>query len=201
MLGTMLNTGPLDLVAVLSEVRRRHPDVLVHLRQSTSGSARNLRALQEGSIDIALTADPPNTPHVGFTLFPLASEDLFFVCRPDHPCAGRPHVTVETLAGEHVLRFPPGWGVRNVIDQVLGDRSQGIEIADYTLMAKLILSGFGTAVMPASAAEGHRGLVTIAIADPRMRWDLSAAVGAERRTTRAATVVLEALLRAGHAAP
>jgi DNA-binding transcriptional LysR family regulator len=200
-LGSTLNTGPLDLAAVLADTRRRHPHVTIHLRQSTAGSAGNLRALLDGSLDIALTADLYlDAPHTRFTLHPLAAEGLVFVCRPDHPYAGCSHVTVQALADEQILRFPPGWGVRNIIDQVLGDTPHAIEVADYTLMAKLIRNGFGTALMPASAAQGHRTLIAVAVDDPRMRWSLSAAVSTERRATTAANVVLDALIRAGHGA-
>src|SRR6202034_3735111 len=53
--GITLNTGSLDLSAVLVDLRARHPEVTVHLRQSSTGSAGNLAALLSGSLDIALT--------------------------------------------------------------------------------------------------------------------------------------------------
>jgi DNA-binding transcriptional LysR family regulator len=197
-LGSTLNTGGLDLVAVLADTSKRHPDVVVHLRQSSAGSAGNLQALLHGSIDIALSADPHiDGHHPGVTLYPLVSEALVFVCRPDHCLAGRAKVTVRELAAENILRFPPGWGVRNTVDSVIGGTPASIEVADYTLMAKLVRGGFGTAFMPASAAEGQRGLTTVAVADSRMRWSLSAAMRAQRRPTAAANVVLDALVRAG----
>src|SRR5580693_6320940 len=57
-LGCTLHTGPLDLAAVLTAVRDRHPGIVVHLRQSLAGSAGNLQAVVDGSMDIALTASP-----------------------------------------------------------------------------------------------------------------------------------------------
>ncbi len=55
-LGCTLSTGPLDLGAVLADLRDRHPGVVIQLRQSLTGSAGNLRAVLNGSMDIALTA-------------------------------------------------------------------------------------------------------------------------------------------------
>jgi DNA-binding transcriptional LysR family regulator len=40
-LGSTLHTGPLDLAAVLADVRDRHPGVVIHLRQSTAGTSRS----------------------------------------------------------------------------------------------------------------------------------------------------------------
>src|SRR5580693_5795572 len=55
-LGCTLSTGPLDLGAVLAGLRDRHPGVVIQLRQSLTGSTGNLRAVLDGSMDIALTA-------------------------------------------------------------------------------------------------------------------------------------------------
>jgi len=57
-LGCTLHTGPLDLAAVLARLRDQHPGVIVQLRQSLAGSAGNLQAVRDGSMDIALTASP-----------------------------------------------------------------------------------------------------------------------------------------------
>jgi DNA-binding transcriptional LysR family regulator len=199
-LGCTLSTGPLDLGAVLADLRDRHPGIVIQLRQSLTGSTGNLRAVLDGSMDIALTAaapDPGAGRPRGVILSPLVSEALVFVCPADHPLSGRAAVTAADLAEETILRFPPGWGVRDTVDRVLGPDPSGIEIADYALMLKLILGRFGTTLMPASAvADGHPGLLAIPADDPRLRWHLSAAISASRQPTAATTAVLRALNRA-----
>ena len=204
-LGSTLNSGPLDLAAVLADCRDHHPGVIIHLRQSTAGSAGNLRAVLDGSIDIALTASTANPvtgqPPRRVVLHPLVSEALVFACRPDHPLAGRPEVGVSDLADETLLRFPPGWGVRETIDRVLGELPGATEIADYALMTKLVQSGFGTTLIPESAIAAVPGLRSVPVADPRLRWNLSAAVSASRRPTAATTVLLRALTRASAPSP
>lgn len=94
--GCTLSTGPLDLAAVLAGLRERHPGVIVQLRQSLTGSAGNLRAVQDGSVDIALTAGPASAADGqprGVILSPLVSEALVFVCPADHPLSHRSAVT------------------------------------------------------------------------------------------------------------
>jgi DNA-binding transcriptional LysR family regulator len=196
-LGSTLNTGTLDLAAVLTDVRDRHPEVIIHLRQSSAGSEGNLRAVLEGSVDIALTASAAGPPPPGVVLHPLVSEALVFVCRPGHPLSGRPRVTAPELAAETILRFPPGWGVRAAVDRVFGEARGAAEIADYTLMTKLVRAGFGTTLMPASAINGiDSGTLAVPVDDARLRWSLSAAISSKRRPTAATTVLLGALTRA-----
>jgi Transcriptional regulator len=79
-LACTLNTGTLDLAEMLERVRDRHPGVIVKLRQSSSGSAGNLRSVRDGSVDIALCASGGNG-HVsdlsrGVVLYDLWSEPM-----------------------------------------------------------------------------------------------------------------------------
>jgi DNA-binding transcriptional LysR family regulator len=204
-LGSTLNTGPLDLAAVLADVRAQHPEVVVQLRQSSAGSAGNLHALLDGSQDVALTAAADGLlagqPPGGITLRRLVSDALVFVCRPDHPLADRAVITLGELAGEPILRFPPGWGVRDTVDRVLGPAHSATEVADYALMAKLVHGGFGTTLMPASAMEQAHGLQAVALDDPRLTWNLSAAINARRRPTAATDALLRALTDAASGRP
>jgi DNA-binding transcriptional LysR family regulator len=217
-LGCTLHTGPLDLAATLAGLRDRHPGVIVRLRQSPTGSAGNLRAVADGSMDIALTASPAEpgsgrpprsvpshsvpphsvpsrgVPPRGVILTPLVSEPLVFVCPTGHPLGGRARVTVQDLAAETILRFPPGWGISAIVDRVLGTDPSAVEIADYPLMLRLVRGRFGSTLLPASAlTHGHHGLLTIPVGDPRLAWHLSAAISASRQPTAAATALLTAL--------
>jgi DNA-binding transcriptional LysR family regulator len=200
-LGCTLNTGPLDLAAVLSCIRDRYPDVIIKLRQHSTGSAGNLQALRDGSVDIALYAvagnAPADEPPRGIVLHHLVSEAIVFVCRPDHPLAGQDRVTVADLRHERLLRFPPGWGVRTIVDNALGATQSAVEIVDYGLMTSLVRAGFGTALVPTKGVEGERGagLRVIPVDDPRMRWNLAAAISADRRLTAATRTLLDALIK------
>jgi DNA-binding transcriptional LysR family regulator len=125
----------------------------------------------------------------------LLSEPLVFMCRPDHPLSQRDRVAVSDIREEMILRFPPGWGVRAIVDTALGTTQSAVEIVNYSLMAKLVRAGFGTTLLPASAIEKAEGLRAIAVDDARVRWNLSAAVSAERRLTAATKTLLDALIQ------
>ena len=201
-LACTFNTGTLDLAEMLERVRDRHPGVIVKLRQSSSGSAGNLRSVRDGSVDIALCASGGNG-HVsdlsrGVVLYDLWSEPMVFVCRPDHALAGRDRVAAADLREEMILRFPPGWGVRAIVDSALGDTQSAFEIIDYTLMMRLARAGFGTTLVPASAVAGRaraRACARSRSTTPRMRWNLSAAVSADRQLTAATKTLLAALIQ------
>jgi DNA-binding transcriptional LysR family regulator len=200
-LACTLNTGTLDLADVLANVRDRHPGVIVKLRQTSSGSAGNLQAVRDGSVDIALCASAedivPGDLSRGVVLYHLWSEPMVFVCRPDHMLGGRDQVAVSDLGKEMILRFPPGWGTRAIVDNALGATQSAFEIIDYSLMMRLVRAGFGTTLVPASAMQGERaeGLRAIAIDDPQMSWNLSAAVSAHRQLTAATKTLLAALIQ------
>jgi DNA-binding transcriptional LysR family regulator len=200
-LGTTLHTGPLDLASVLTNIRDRHPDVVVKLRQSKDGSVGLMQSVGDGSMDIALCASAANhaayQPPRGVALHHLLSEPLVFVCRPDHLLGQRNRITVSDLREEMILRFPPGWGIRAVVDTALGATESAVEISDYSLITKLVRARFGTTLAPASAIKGERaeGLRIILVDDARVRWNLSAAVSAERRLTAATKALLDALIQ------
>jgi DNA-binding transcriptional LysR family regulator len=201
-LGSTLHTGRLDLACVLADIREHHPGVIVKLRQSKGGSEGLVHAVRDGSVDIALTGSP-NEPPQGITLHQLFSEPMMFICLPDHPLSRHPPVTVPELRAEMILRSPPGWGTRTVIDDVLGATQSAFEIADYALMARLVRDGFATTLAPESAISGEMlaGLRAVRVDDSRLTWTLSAAVCTDRRITAAATVLLDALTRQAGARP
>jgi DNA-binding transcriptional LysR family regulator len=61
-------------------------------------------------------------------------------------------------------------------------------------MLKLIRDGFGTTLLPASAIRGgHPGLLAVPAGDPRLAWNLSAAISTSRQPTAATRALLSAL--------
>lgn len=194
-LGCTMHTGRLDLAAVLSGIRDRHPGVVIQLRQSHAGSAGMMHAVRGGVLDIALTAIHEPVP--GIVLHPLFSEPMVFICQPGHRLSRRTRVTVRDLREELILRPPPGWGTRAVIDAALGATRSAFEVASYSLMARMVHAGFAATLAPASAINGDMldGLCAVPVDDSRLRWSLHAAVCAERRMTGAATALLQALIR------
>jgi DNA-binding transcriptional LysR family regulator len=201
-LGSTLHTGRIDLAGVLADVRDRHPDVVIKLRQW--GSAELVQAVRDGAVDIALTASQRGSDSSrGIEMHQLFSEAMVFVCRPDHPLSHRSLVAVPDLREETILRPPPGWGTRAIIDAAFGATQSAFEIANYSLMARLVREGFATTLAPESAISGEmlNGLCAIPVDDARLRWTLSTAVCIDRRMTAATTVLLRALIQAARDRP
>jgi hypothetical protein len=86
-------------------------------------------------------------------------------------------------------------------DVRLAGSSSPTEIADCALMTKLAQSGFGTTLIPASAAAAAPGRRSVPAADSRLRWSLSAATSASRRPTAATTALLRAVTQASAPSP
>jgi DNA-binding transcriptional LysR family regulator len=200
-LGSTAHTGRIDLIGVLADVREHYPDMVVKLRQARAGSEGLLQEIREGSLDIALTANPRgDDPLRGVELRKLCSEPMVFVCRPDHALSQRSRVTVADLRDEMILRPPPGYGTRAIIDDVFGATESAFEIGNYSLMAGLVREAFATTLVPESAISGAllNGLCAIPVDDARLRWTLFAAVSTDRRVTAATAVLLRALTEGSH---
>lgn len=193
--GTLMSSGALDLPAALGEFHRTHPLVNVRLRQSAAGSAGHLSAIADGTMDLALISTPGRpTP---LEVRPIDREPMVFVCRPDHPLATRPEVRPADLAGEHLIRFAAGWGVRRLLDQALAVAgitvTTAYEVADYATAAGLTRHQLGTTIMPGTEARRFPDLRTVALTPPVV-WTLYLAAAGPRHRSPAAASLAEALI-------
>ena len=118
--GTTLAVGPLDLPELLGRFHATHPGVTVRLRLASTGSAGLAREVIAGALDLALVA-LPGQPPAGLALQPVSTEPLLLVCHPGHPLASRSATTLETLADEAFIDFPPGWGRNEAGDLLVPD--------------------------------------------------------------------------------
>ena len=123
---------------------------------------------------------------------------MVFVCRPEHALAGRDQVAASDLREEMILRFPPGWGVRAIVDE--RPRRHAVGVRDHRLHADDEARARRDSVPLScrrSAVQGERakGLRAIPFDDPAMRWNLSAAVSADRQLTAATKTLLAALIQ------
>ena len=89
------------LPPVLARWQSENPRV--ELRIVLEATRHPIPALLAGELDLALTTDP--SPHVRLRRTPLFQDELRLLVAAGHPLAGREHVTVEELAGEHVLAY------------------------------------------------------------------------------------------------
>jgi len=187
--GALISYGPLDVARALGDFHRDHPLVRLRLRLSQTGTATYLSALLEGSLDVALVSVPDRfPPQLQMRL--LFEEPLAFVCRADHELAGRTGVSVADLSGEELVGFPPGFGLRRLIDEAF--RSAGVTArtlyevpAGFSVFADLVGNGLGTAFMPVSEARRFPHLRAVTLAEP-VQWQVYLAAPTARQTPAAA---------------
>lgn len=197
--GSLISFGPLDVPGALGKFHRAYPHVRIRLRLSQTGASTYLGALLEGSLDLALVSAPDRFPPQ-LDMHPLFEEPLVFVCRDDHALAERTKIGVHELADEELVGFPPGFGLRALIDDAfraagLQARTQYEVPGGFAAMADLVDNGLGTTFMPVSEALRHPQLRAITLADP-VTWRVYlASPPAERMTpatARLAEVIREA---------
>jgi DNA-binding transcriptional LysR family regulator len=195
--GTMLSTGPLNLPELLSRFHATHPEVVVRLRLAAAGSAGLAREVISGSLDLALAA-LSGPPPAGLTIRPISGEPLLLACNGTHPLAAQAAASLDELAGEAFIDFPPGWGNRAVVDRAFAaaglDRQVLFEVADFAAAAGLIRSGLGIAFLPASVATALTDLAVIEVSGQVLMWSISVATPAHRRMSAAARAFLAELI-------
>jgi DNA-binding transcriptional LysR family regulator len=194
--GTMLSIGTVDVAGLLGRFHATHPQVSVHLRHAPAGSAGLAAQVIAGELDLALVALPGLAP-AGLRLQPLSEEPLVLLAAPGHPLAGRHGVTLDQLAGEDFVDFPPGWGNRTVADRAFAaaglDRRVPFEVIEFSSAAGLVRNGLGVAFIPQSAVD-LTGLTVIGLDGPALLWRVSLATPTARRLSAAARAFVAELI-------
>lgn len=147
--------------ALLAEVRRQHPDVLLAIEPMTSAAA--VRGVEVGTIELGIVRSVPERSTVMRRL--LASE-LIGACLPvDHPAAAGTVVEPGALAGEQLL-WMPRVANPDYYDQVVSRlREVGLDVGTVespgtsAASQELVASGYGWCL--ACPSE---------VADPGVRW-------------------------------
>lgn len=196
--GTLTSVSVIDVPTVLAELHARHPDVVVHLRAASAGSAGLAAQLRDGDLDVAFlvfTGAPPADLHTRL----VASVPLLLVVPDDHPLARRKAVSLAELAGMSFVDGPPGYGNRTVVDTAFAaagvERTVAVEVADIGTAAVCIRKGLGIGFLSWSILEGidSSGLVSVRITGHDLQWRLYVATSANRQAS-AATRALLALI-------
>lgn len=204
--GTLTSVSVIDVPTVLAELHARHPEVVVHLRAASAGSAGLAAQLRDGDLDVAFlvfTGPPPADLHTRL----VASVPLLLVVPAEHPLARRTAVSLADLAGMSFVDGPPGYGNRAVVDNAFAaagvERTVAVEVADIGTAATCIRKGLGIGFLSWSILEGidSSGLISVRIAGHDLQWRLYVATSATRQAS-AATRALLALIEevAGEAA-
>ncbi|AQT79079.1 LysR family transcriptional regulator [Mycolicibacterium litorale] len=168
--GLLISWGPLDYVKALGDFAQENPRVRLRSQLSQTGSWAYLSALIEGTLDLALISAPRRFPPQ-LEMHLLFEDPLTFVCRSDHPLAGRTTIDIADLAQEGLVGFPPGYGLRSVVDDAF--HAVGLEAPTqheltlgFSEVAELVRRGVGSAIIPDSEARRIADLCRVELAEP-----------------------------------
>lgn len=173
--GGIPSAGIFDQAGALAAFRRSHP--AVDIRYTRTDSATLLAALAEGGLDAAFVTMPARLPR-GVTAVPLITGHLVFICRPDHPLAGRDSIETSALADVDLVANPPGSLGYQMIQRAVGHGRPLLRVPffvdELASMLEFVAAGLGSMVMFSGAESMHPGLCAVDLV-PRRRWRLGLA--------------------------
>ncbi|MEP9362086.1 LysR family transcriptional regulator [Nocardioides sp. CN2-186] len=167
---------------LLRDFHRVAPRVRLVLRQEPSMEIT--ADLASGAADLAIT-----TRQDGLGWAPLLDEREVLVVPAGHRLSGRKRVALSELADEEMVMIPPGFGYRQLVDDLL--RTAGIvptvsfESQDLATIEGLVAAGLGVAIVPEHFA-GASGTVGITLAGASVRRSIGLVWRTDRELSPAA---------------
>lgn len=138
----------------LTRLGERYPEVHVTILDATTSSL--VLQLVGGQIDLALVNIPVDDPELRAT--PLFDEERVLIVPTDHELADREEVTLAEVANYDLLLSAQGTSFRKELDEAAAQVGATLrakaEIDGMRLLASLAFTGYGAAVLPASAVPG-----------------------------------------------
>lgn len=137
----------------LGDLRRRDPDVQIHLQ--VLNSAQVLDRVTDGSCDVGFVEGPSVPDHLNHVT--VARDRLVVVVHPGHPWARRRRpLTLAELAATPLLAREPGSGTRHTVDLALQEFDRPaplLELGSGAAIRTSVLGGVGPAIMSTLAID------------------------------------------------
>ncbi|GAA1800669.1 LysR family transcriptional regulator [Agromyces neolithicus] len=166
-IGVIPTVTAIDIPAALGEFHRAHPTVQIRLRGG--GSDEFIKAIREGSIDVAVLGLPDATLPRGVATQVLARERLVAVLGPGHRLAERRRLRLSDLADETFVDFPAGTPGRAPSDLAFASagvpRRVAFEAMGTDLMLDLVRHDLAITLLAPAVVPANSGLVTIPVTD------------------------------------
>ncbi len=141
----------------------------VEIRLEVGNRSTIVAALEENTLDLALTGRPPE--HLDVDRAPIGAHPHVIVARPNHPLARRRRLAASVLANETFLVREPGSGTRNLMERFFAESKVapriGMEMASNETIKQAVMAGLGIAFLSAhtvSAELADRRLAMLDIA-------------------------------------
>ncbi len=191
-IGSLQCLHAVHLPAVLARFLEAHPGLDVRLRHG--GSTDLVEQVSAGRLDLAFVCRPPREAE-DLVITPLDSEPLVLACGLKHPLAEEPEVDLAALRQERFVDFQPGWGTRDLADQVLAaagvDRRVALEVTDIHSLLDLVACDLGVALVPRSFSVKTDQARFLPLTGPIPPWETVAV--ATSAPSAAATAFLTAV--------
>jgi DNA-binding transcriptional LysR family regulator len=153
-IGQISSLTTVSVPGLLSEFRRAHAEVDVHLRTGMSDAL--LHDLAEGRLDVALVGVGPHVALPEQRLL-LHEEGLALITAPGHRLASRRNVPLRELDDTPMAGLIPGAGVRGIVDSAFAEaglrQRLQYEVTHADLIRQLVAADLGTAIVPRTMAE------------------------------------------------
>lgn len=176
------------LPALLRRFRADHPAVNFKLSQGSTGML--LDQLIAGDTDLCLMATHPERPQLQWVH--LFEEEIFAVIPPDHPLASKDSVHLAELADEPFITFEPGWGLRQLAEDLCRQAGFSPHIAfegeEVSTVHGLVAAGLGVALIPRSPAPREARAAWLHVNEPRAKRAIGVAWVRDRYLSAVATL-------------
>ncbi|MBL8530251.1 MAG: hydrogen peroxide-inducible genes activator, partial [Hyphomonadaceae bacterium] len=153
-LGAIPTIAPFLLPRILPLLRKKYPKLRLQMREDLTG--RLVEALRARALDAAVIA-LPYAAH-GIATEPVAEDEFFLVCQPEHPLAQRNDLAPEHLVKEDVLLLEDGHCLREhalaVCQTPPGRRGADVGATSLQTLVQMVAGGMGVTLLPKLAAEG-----------------------------------------------
>jgi LysR family transcriptional regulator, transcriptional activator of the cysJI operon len=194
--GTVNSIGMYQFPEVLSEFRKKFPDVRVRVDFRESEGVMD--QLFQGKSDIAIV--PWQRAYSDLNAVPLARHKMFLVAPADHPLAALERVSPHDLEKYPFVGYHEGMHTRSMIDALFKRMSINIEYAiessNSATIKQMVMAGMGIAFLPeiAVSAELRRGLLARLDVPPlMMHQDVTLYTRKNRTLTRTASEFVQFL--------
>jgi DNA-binding transcriptional LysR family regulator len=183
--------------ALLREFRADHAGIRFTLRQGAHEDT--LDWLRTGQVDLALTSPLPRAPE--FVGTQVAEQELVVTVPAGHRLAARKRVRLSHLAAESFVGLKPGYGLRQITDELCAEAGFAPRLAfegeEADTLRGLVAAGLGVAILPTAEHPLPPDVIELSIT-PRATRKIGLVWTNERDLPPAATTFQNFVLTSSH---
>ncbi len=149
------------LPPVMSEFRRKHPEIRVYIREA--GSRVVAEAVLSGELDLGVVTLPVGGVGADdLVKVPLVHDEMRLIVPPGHRLAGAKSFKWRDVEGESLVAFEAGTAVRAVIDRAIAAAGVSLDVAmelrSIDSIRRMVAAGVGVGFVSRFALGAGEGL-------------------------------------------